>query len=83
VEHVKLLIDAGYVDARTMSDKAAMIIRITQAGHEFIEASREPTFWEKAKAKASSAGVPLTIAVMKAILDQLIKDHLSHIGLKI
>jgi hypothetical protein len=77
VEHVKLLIDAGYVDGRTVTSEAAMILRITHDGHEFIDASREPTRWEKAKAKALSAGVPISITVMKAILDQLIKEHIT------
>jgi hypothetical protein len=79
VEHVQLLIDAGFVDGRTLGNEAAMILRITHAGHEFIDSSREPTRWEKAKAKALSAGAPLTVTVLKAILDQLIKEHLPHI----
>ena len=79
VEHVQLLIDAGYVDGRILGNEAAMILRITHAGHEFIDSSREPKRWEKAKAKALSAGVPMTVTVLKAILDQLIKEHLPHI----
>ena len=31
VEHVQLLIDAGYVDGRTLGHDAAMILWITQA----------------------------------------------------
>jgi hypothetical protein len=78
VEHVKLLMDAGYVDARVLSEMA-MVLRITNAGYEFLESSREKSRWELAKQKAIAASVPATISVMKAILDQIIKERLPSI----
>lgn len=76
IEHIKLLQDAGYVDARFVGYVAAMVVRITHAGHEFMDASREKPMWEKAKEKTKMLGVPITISAVKAVLDHLISERI-------
>jgi hypothetical protein len=72
VAHLRLLEDAGYVDARFMGpidNDTAVILRITHAGYEFLEASRQPTLWEKAKQHVKSVGAPLSLEIVKLAVD--------------
>jgi hypothetical protein len=81
VAHVRLISDAGLVDARFISpvnNEDAFVIRITNDGYDFLEASRQPSFWEKAKERVKSAGVPISVYALKQVFDILIKEHLAH-----
>ena len=78
IYHIQLMQDAGLVDARVLNYEAAMILRMTHDGHDFLEASRQPSLWAKAKEKLQSAGLPLTIYALKTVLDALIKERLPH-----
>lgn len=48
--------------------------RLTYAGHEFIEASRRDTLWQKAKTIALEKTGGLSVDVLKAILIKLATD---------
>jgi hypothetical protein len=81
VGHVRLIEDAGLAEARfpsAVGNGAAVIIRLTNAGYDFLEASKQKTLWEKAKEKVKAAGVPVTVYTLQQVLDALIKAHLSH-----
>jgi hypothetical protein len=81
VGHVRLIGDAGLAEARFASavgNEEAVIIRLTNAGYAFLEASTQPTLWEKAKEKVKSAGMPLTVYTLQHVLDALIKAHLAY-----
>jgi hypothetical protein len=56
---------------------AAMILRITNDGYNFLEASKQPMLWQPAKERIKSAGLPVTIAVAKTVLEKLINDSLA------
>jgi hypothetical protein len=52
--HVQLLSDAGLLEAvnQSYTGPSGFVVnpkRLTYAGHEFIEASRNDSFWQKAK----------------------------------
>jgi Hypothetical protein (DUF2513) len=61
-EHVRLLAEGGYLDVRQGHDiddediKLYIPIRLTNDGHDFIDAVRSNTIWAKAKSKATEAG---------------------------
>jgi hypothetical protein len=81
VAHVRLIADARLVEARFQSpinNDVAEVLRITNDGHDFLEASRQPTLWEKAKQRLKSGGLPLTVYAIKQVFDILIKEHLAH-----
>jgi hypothetical protein len=50
--------------------------RLTWLGHEFLEASREPSRWEKAKEISRKAG-GLTVGMMLDVLKQLMSDQIG------
>jgi hypothetical protein len=81
VGHVRLVADAGLVDATFMSpvnNDVAVVNRITNDGYDFLEASKNLTFWETAKQRLKSVGVPVTAYAVKQILDILVKERLGH-----
>ena len=56
LEHIELLKEAGYLDARTMRAStgggrimAAWVERLTWSGHEFLNDARDDTRWKQAK----------------------------------
>jgi hypothetical protein len=79
VAHVQLAIDANLVDARYRLPDSATILRITNDGYDFLEASKQQSLWDRAKSKITAAGLPLTIYSLKLAMDTLIKDGLSHL----
>jgi hypothetical protein len=77
IAHVQLAHDAGLVEAKFVPGMAAMILRITNDGYDFLEASKQPTLWQQAKDRITSAGLPVTIAVVKTVLEKLVNDALA------
>jgi hypothetical protein len=74
--HVLLLKEAGLVEAtihtssRTRSGHpdAAVMQRLTYAGHEFLDSVRSDTTWNKLKTYVSGKGLELTVdTLMKAV----------------
>jgi len=78
--HVLIMKEAGLVEAEEittdLNNPMATPFRLTWLGHEFIEASKEPSTWEKCKNLAEKAGL-FTLDVAKGILVALAKDALS------
>jgi hypothetical protein len=73
VAHMRLLQDAGYVEARFVgptNNDTAVLLRITHTGYEFLEASKQPTLWERAKHQVKSVSAPLTLEILKMALDR-------------
>lgn len=81
VGHLRLVHDAGLVEARfigPMNNDTAFVIRMTNDGYDFLEASKKPTLWEQAKEKLKTSGLPLTAYGLKQVLDALIRARLGH-----
>ena len=76
--HVALLQDAGlivndgYYDAT--SPAMQFRTRMTWSGHEFLDASRNNSLWERAKKITLEKTGALTFEVLKAVLAQLAKE---------
>lgn len=82
--HVSLLEDAGLVTQEIYSnlfinDSMLDGIRITWAGQEFLDSSRNVSIWEKAKNIAMEKTGAITFEVLKTVLVQLGKDAISNI----
>lgn len=80
--HVSLLESAGLVTQESyhnlfLNDSTLEGIRITWEGHEFLDASRNVSLWEKAKKLALEKTGALSFEVLKAILVQLSKDAIT------
>ena len=78
--HIKLLIQAGLAEGKDLSSDSDewVVETLTSAGHDFLDASRNDTIWNKAKDSIKSKGLSLTfdllkVALTKAVMSQLIK----------
>ena len=82
--HLLLLLEAGFVagfeilDERNSSAiKPMSRIRLTWAGHEFLDAARDDTIWQKAKSRVGAAVGTTSVAVLTQVLIFLAKEKLG------
>ena len=80
--HEKLLADRKFIEIESegnvADDHTTIIpIRLTFAGHEFLEQARNDTNWNKAKSIIVEKGLPMTIDVLSSILGKIIAQALG------
>lgn len=78
--HLKLLHQAKLIDAEysvRLSGISWIIEGLTWAGHEFLDASRNDRFWEKAKNLLSDNLGSVTFKMLEQILIDLSKKQLG------
>lgn len=72
--HAKLAQDARLIEAKFLPGSDAFhVLRLTNDGHEFIDAARNDTFWNKAKENAVKNTGTLTVQAVKFALQALIE----------
>jgi hypothetical protein len=79
--HVKLLAEAGYIDANNTSNLAQCGWRptsLTWNGHEFLDATRNSGVWQKVKAELKDKGASLPFSLIQQLA---IKIAAAHFGL--
>ena len=82
VYHSALLIEAGLIDGHIIPNATGLPahtvrLRLTWAGHEFLDAARNDTVWHKASERIKKSGVDVTISLLKELLNQLLKQSLG------
>jgi hypothetical protein len=83
--HSWLLNDAGLAEAIDVTNRGsdspeAMIRHLTWAGHEFLDAAKDDTTWQRAKQRLASAGKSLqtvTLGVLQSLLTDVAKQQLG------
>jgi Hypothetical protein (DUF2513) len=86
VYNVALMKDAGLIEAAIAkgpdgTPMGAVIIRMTWAGHDFLDAARNDTVWRTAREKILKPGVSWTFELLKETLKALATQQLSRMGL--
>lgn len=79
--HTCLLKEAELIDgieSESRGGREVVPIRLTWAGHEFLDASREPTRWQEAKEVIGRIG-GASLTVWTTVLTQIV---LKNLGLK-
>lgn len=68
--HIELMVDAGLVEGSvtrsTQGIVRANVRRLTWAGHDFLDATRDATIWAKAKKTVLQKGSSFTIDLLLA-----------------
>jgi hypothetical protein len=82
VYHAALLVEAALIHGAVLKDGeghlvGAAMVRLTWAGHEFLDAARNETIWRKAGERIKKAGVQVTVAVLEELLKKLLKEPLG------
>lgn len=76
-EHVRLLQEAGFIDAKVSKGNSQMgvtivvgyaIDRLLNDGHDFIENAKSDTVWEKAREQVAEKAGDVSLTVLKAVL---------------
>lgn len=78
--HINLIHQAGLIDVLDFSSKDGGfygIQNLTWAGHEFLDASRDKSLWERAKVKLGSKFSSVSFEIMKELLVSLVKSELD------
>jgi hypothetical protein len=79
--HIKLLAEAGYIEAIDMSSFSGMNWRptsLTWPGHEFLDATRNASVWHKVKAEIKDKGGSLPFSLVQQLA---LKIAAAHFGL--
>ncbi len=84
-QHVELMIGHGLIEGKTVprgtgaahSIAAYWINSMTWEGHDFLEAARNDTIWEKAKKKCVEATGGLALDALKTCLVEFGKEAVS------
>ena len=77
--HVIIMEEAGLlvaIDISTLDSIAAVPVRLTWAGHEFLESVRDDTMWRNVKTQTEKAG-GLVFEVMKTVAGALMLRQLG------
>ncbi|MEO0738524.1 MAG: DUF2513 domain-containing protein [Cyanobacteria bacterium J06649_12] len=76
-EHVRLLQEAGFIDAQLSKASSSMgvtivagyaINRLLNDGHDFIENAKNDTVWKKAREQVAEKTGDVSLGVLKAVL---------------
>lgn len=87
VYNVVLMLDAGLIDAHITTNVsgmpvAAAIMRLTWAGHDFLDSTRDASIWAKAKEHVFKPGISWTFSILVEFLKAEAKRRLgSALGL--
>lgn len=76
--HVRLLIDAGYVKETDHPTNGIPCVRLTNAGHEFLELAFCDSRWREAKWSVLERTGALSLTVLKAVLTRWALEATSH-----
>jgi hypothetical protein len=80
--HIYLLGQGGFMDVVDMgcfqdSSPSALPGPLTWAGHDWLDATRNDTIWNKVKSKLSTEGVTVSFDVAKALATSLVMARLG------
>ena len=78
--HLSLIEEAGLIELlNSQPAQGIMFRRLSWAGHDFLDATRDRTVWEKTKQTATRAG-GLSIDLLVGIAKEIIKQNLAKLA---
>jgi hypothetical protein len=80
--HTAILVDAGLVEGGIACGSdgkpiASDIIRLTWAGHEFLDNARNDTIWNKSMATIKAKSISVSFDILTTLLKSLISNSLG------
>lgn len=77
VEHVRLLHEAGYLDAPVCQKNFALVFHLNWSGHDFVDATRSNDVWTTAKATLKDAWPSVSLDTAKTVCNKLVVNAVS------
>ena len=87
VYNAALMLEAGLIVGRAIEDEtgtpvSVVILRLTWAGHDFLDSTRDPSIWATAKERVLKPGMSWTFSILLEFLKSEAQRRLgSVIGL--
>jgi len=84
--HLGLLIRSGFADGpepqytfenTSKAPDFVLALRLTPAGHDFVDTMRDETVWKKVKEKTAKAGSSVALDVIKAVGQMVVRQMLG------
>jgi len=76
--HARLAADAGLIEARFLPGTPIFTVyRLTNEGHEFLDAARETAMWNRAKEMALHTAGSLTVAALRVALTVVVQQAIA------
>ena len=73
--HIRLLGEAGLIEAQPARQWIA--VRMTWRGHEFLDATRNDTVWQKIKAEIKDRGAAIPFSLLQQLAVSVLAQHLG------
>lgn len=87
-EHVRLLEEAGYIEAKiaiglsefgVRQAQNFVIARLLNDGHDFIADAKNPAIWKKTVNFIASKGGDVSLAVVKGVVTRMAFEHFGSV----
>jgi hypothetical protein len=81
--HAQLIVEAGLATGSIatgkhgMEVKAALLFRLTWAGHDFADSVQDDNVWHKAKKRLMGPSLSWTFDILREVVAAIIKDGLK------
>lgn len=80
-DHVQQLLEGGLVEGEVVRNHVgipchAVITRLTSAGHDFLDATRNPSFWTKTKSYVTKNFPGWTLSIVKEVAERALKGEI-------
>lgn len=80
--HMELLLEAGLVKGQLLEEFGSdsedfLVTRLTWDGHEFLDAIRNDTVWQKTKKSFVSGGISMTFDLVKSVAAEIAVTYLK------
>jgi hypothetical protein len=78
-QHVALMAEYGLIEAKvaSISQGRFAIGKMTWEGHDFLDAARNDTVWNKTKEHLAKVGGSASLEIVKAVLLQITRSQLG------
>jgi Hypothetical protein (DUF2513) len=82
LEHIALLIEAGLLEGEAVRDQngntaAAVVVRVTWAGHDFLAAMRNDEVWNRVTRTVKRTAGSVTVDILKELLQQGLRTAIA------
>lgn len=74
VEHIRLLVEAGFIEGFPKGPGAMFSCRLTWEGHQFLATLRSQALWSQIRLEAKERGLALSFEVVKALATKWISN---------
>jgi hypothetical protein len=81
-DHMQQLIEEGLAEGVVVRDpkgipSGAAIVRFTSKGHDFVDATRNPSFWIKTKGYVTKNLPGWTLSILKEVAERTVKGEIK------